>query len=696
HVLSNFFDYPVNQIKKFNLIKTAVELGQIKINELIQDRAPIALVTEIKSIYIKAINKFAKMLKDGFAGNDPNLEEAAHLFLKVIKSDDAEQKDKASAMYYYGHLIKEGFMGQRPNKNMGNDFILKAAKSGCAAAMNHYGGFLMGWIDNDVEKNAAAAYRWFLKAAKAGDHASMSNVGEILWFGVNGVKQNRKEAKKWLYKAANAGYLDAMILLSRDLFHEAFEEGVSVEEKEKLLKEAAPLLCLANGSNYFDCLIRSDLLLTDEVIVKSQVRLDSEEKIATGLLLRDENTENDVLQNKDETESSNKPECKLASEVDLEGDRLLENKTIDHDLSQRKLKKIFRSKFELQPKDKVTALVNLAQLYFHGYVDGEKNIKKAFELLLPIAKNNYPEAMNYIGRLFLQETEEQKPNYKKAFKWFRGAAENGHVDSMVRLGSLILLSFDFSKNDQSLSDALFWFQKADSLGSNDAAAYLEICENLLKENAELDVTDEEISRFIEVNDVSNPNKSLHSLVMPSKIEDDIINEDKDDHVEIPQSDDSLINVVFSNDSINECKVTEPLDDVRINVQSVNNNPKFQREQLRRIGLLKKNQEVNYSHKILKLSAKNQLIVNMLLDRTIKFKNVDYTQLVNLFKDPFFENQVSVIKSKSGCVITAKNYKTLDYVAASTHKKHNKTYDGLNPFFARDLLKILALFGHTEG
>ncbi|MDP1723214.1 MAG: hypothetical protein Q8L85_00740 [Alphaproteobacteria bacterium] len=47
------------------------------------------------------------------------------------------------------------------------------------------------------------------------------------------------------------------------------------------------------------------------------------------------------------------------------------------------------------------------------------------------------------------------------------------------------------------------------------------------------------------------------------------------------------------------------------------------------------------------------------------------------------------------MITAKNYKTLDYVVASTHKKHGQTYKGLNPFFAKDLIEILALFGLKE-
>ncbi|MDP1975455.1 MAG: tetratricopeptide repeat protein, partial [Alphaproteobacteria bacterium] len=627
-LLYKFSDDFLDRKNVFSFIKTAAELG-----------------------HIGAISSFANILMDKFADNDPDLPEAANLFLKVIKSNDAEQKDKAEAMYYYGLLVKDGFMGQRPNKNMGNDWILKAAKSGCAAAMNHYGGILMGWVDNDEEKNVAAAYKWFLKAAKKGDPASMYNVGRMRWCGAKGVKNDTKLAKDWLSRAAkleNAVYPDAMLLLSSCLIKESLEGNISAEKKNELLNEAARLLCLLNDLNYFN----------DPVV-------------------------------------SAEP---LASKVDL--NRLLTKNfnvtsNFKSDLKDIKINNninTIRSKYIPSIEEKIDAYVDLSKLYYNGHVDGEKNIKKAFELSLPIAKNNHSEAMYFIGVMFLQDVDGQGPNHKKALKWFRRAAENGHVDSMVRLGALIIFSLDFSQNDQSLSDALFWLQKAASLGNQDAAAYLEVCENSLKEIDELDVANEEVLRFIEAQNVKN----FHPLIMSSNIEDSKNDVNKNDYIETVQLDDTLINVVFSDESINEVDVTETTANMSRSVECVNSNPKFKREQLRKIGLLKKNQESkeNDIH-FLKLSEKNQLIIDALLDKSTKYKNVDYTQLVNLFADPFFENQVSVIKSKSGCVITAKNYKTLDYVVASTHKKHNKTYDGLNPFFARDLLKVLALFGLTE-
>lgn len=667
YILNKYFDGPISQAKSFHLMKTAAQLG-----------------------HMQASRKYAQMLKDGFAGHEPNLKEAADLFLKVIKSDDAEQKDKSSAMYHYGRLLKEGFEGQRPNMNLGYDWILKAAKNGCPSAMNHYGGFLMGWMDDNVEKNMAAAYRWFLKAAKAGDHASMINVAEMLWFGVKGVKQNRKAAKEWLYKAVNVGYLDAMILLSRDLLSEALEEGVSVEDKEKLLKEGARLLSLAYDCNYFSCLVGSDLLLINKN--KSKFNSFPDIKFDNDTLLTDKNIESDTSEQSDVVQISVEPYVALKTKHIISLDQLLKNERIVHDKTQKKIKALIRCAFSVDLKDKVNSLVNLAELYFMGYVDGEKNIKKAFDLLLPIAKNNHVAAMNYVGKLLLQETEEQKPNYKKAFKWFKRAAENGHADSMVRLGSLILFSVNFFENDQALSDALFWFQKAHSLGNKEATEYLVICENLLKENAELVVTDEEISDFVEVYDASTSNKNLHPLVIPNKLEDNDIHINKDECVEASEFDDALVHVV-----LDECVVKKNLNYINKDVQYAKNNPKFQRQQLRKIGLLKKSQE-NKENNIndFKLSEKNQLIVDMLLDKSVKNKNIGYAQLVNLFEDPFFENQVQVNTTKSGCIITAKNYKTLDYVVTSTHKKHNRDYDGLNPFFARDLIKILVIFGLTEG
>ncbi|MDP1723216.1 MAG: hypothetical protein Q8L85_00750 [Alphaproteobacteria bacterium] len=596
----------VDQIKAFNLFNVASENGQLN--------AMIAL---------------GEMYLDGLEGVGCNSEEAAKCFLS------AAEKEDVNGMYLYGVLLKKGFMNQESNINKGNEWILKAAKKGCVAAMNHYGGSLMGWVEDVKEPSTKAAYNWFLKAAKMGDKASMFNVGEMLWWGCGGIKENRQRAKEWLLKSANDGYLDAMIVLATHLLGESYGENLSFKQKKVLLNEAVRLLKIAYDNHYF-----ADLLDFNELKSKKNV-LDSVDKDKFRVKFSD------------------------------------------------------RSAFRPKAEDKVIVLINFATLYIQGYVDGQKNIQKSIELILPLAKNNYPEAMDFMGRIFLEGDEGQELDHQKAAQWYKRAAENGFEPSMMKFAKLIIMSPYLIKSDDNLKEALFWLQKAESLGIDEARNYLEMCENLLNENAELEISDNDI---LEKNDISDHNiidfKQLNTPIELQEI-DVVENNNNNNIIFLSEIENCSINVDFNDenniivdDALELVESSNILDE---NVQQ-SKNPKYIREQLRKLAELKRKQEDNKNFLNKELSAKNQLIVNMLLDRTIKFKNIDYTQLVNLFADPFFENQVSVIKTKSGCVITAKNYKTLDYFVASTHNKHNKTYDGLNPFFARDLIEILALFG----
>jgi uncharacterized protein len=595
----------VDQIKAFNLLKVSSENGQLD-----------------------SMNSLAEMYLEGLDIIGCNVEEAAKLFLS------SAEEENANGMYLYGLLLKKGFMNQEPNINKGNEWILKAAKKGCVAAMNHYGGVLMGWVENVKEPSRKAGYNWFLKAAESGDNASMFNVGEMLWWGCGGVKQNRQHAKEWLLKSSNKGCVDAMIVLAAHLLGEVSEENFSFEQKEALLKEAVRLLKLAYDSHYFDNLFNTEL--TDLFVVK-------------------------------------------------------ENMLTSINKGNFRLKLSDRSLFRLKIKDKIIALINFAKLYCEGYVDGQKNIQKAIELILPLAKDNDPEAMDFMGRAFLA-SDGNELNHHKAAKWYKRAAENGYEPSMIKFAKLVILSSYLNKSDDNLKEAFFWLQKAESLGMDEARDYLEMCEKLLKENAELEVSDNDI---LEKNDISNhSNVDFKQLDAPIELQEIKIDVSQNNIIDLFESDDCSINVDFTDENNiivdNEFDSIKSLNIVDKNVQQ-SKNPKYIREQLRKLAELKKEQQNNNNAEKKDLSAKNQLIVNMLLDKNIKFKNIDYTQLVNFFNDPFFENQVSIVKSKSGCVITGKNYKTLDYVVASTHKKHGQTYDGLNPFFARDLIKVLALF-----
>ena len=117
-------------------------------------------------------------------------------------------------------------------------------------------------------------------------------------------------------------------------------------------------------------------------------------------------------------------------------------------------------------------------------------------------------------------------------------------------------------------------------------------------------------------------------------------------------------------------------------QKLGNNPKFIREQLRKLG--KKKLEID------RLAEEHRMPTDTNRDTVERIKSLDAklndNDIFKLFKDPYFKNEVLVSGTKSGIKV-----KSIRGFSTSTHRKHAKDYDGYHRNFLKDLKKVLESF-----
>ena len=86
-------------------------------------------------------------------------------------------------------------------------------------------GYCYQYGKNGLKENEAEAFKWYRKAADAGNVDAMGKVGYFYYYGLGGVKEDKIEAFKWDKKAADGGNSVAMYNLGQD-----YANGYGVEE----------------------------------------------------------------------------------------------------------------------------------------------------------------------------------------------------------------------------------------------------------------------------------------------------------------------------------------------------------------------------------------------------------------------------------------------------------------------------------
>jgi uncharacterized protein len=574
-----------------------------------------------------------------FMPENSSLEKSALYFCKAAEMGYPE------SAYRYGLSLLQGFEGQEPNKEEGEKWILRSAEQGFGAAIIGLGQMCLDQA-YDMEKVVCSekldeAYEWFKKAAETGNPVFEYNLGALLLLKKFGPNFLLSLAEKYLLDSASKNYKLSILLLSC-YYHEASKICSSKNDKRQKLKKIESWIEKAYQAGCFDDFLKGEQ--------------------SKDLLKLEEHCDSYLFEPMEDQQSQ-----------DLD-------KKVGQCFNYLYIPVFFS--VGMDDRCRVKLLYNLALIRYKKHFRDSKQMKEVYNIFQVCANKGHVLSMYKLGELWQKGFCNQKSNLDKAVKWYLRAAEQNYGPAMVALANLYVSSHDVADSSQKLKDTLFWYEKAKSLGEISARDFLKISENLQEEIAASEVE----SEVTLVENVINQRIDESFDFEDIKIDIQSDKNHENQKVESPREEFEL-SVHFENENLVEEKCSNFVTD------QVIDNPKYIRDQLKKMGLLKKKIETKENKQnILVLSSHNQKIVDMLKDKMIKNKNIDFTQLVNLFTDPFFEGQVTVEKSKSGCIITAKNIKTLDYAVASTHKKHNKSYDGLNPAFAKELLKILDVFG----
>ncbi len=311
-----------------------------------------------------------------------------------------------------------------------------------------------------------------------------------------------------------------------------------------------------------------------------------------------------------------------------------------------------------------------AEIIERGFEGQLPDLPRAFSLYKELADDGYSLAMHNAGILLGQGFRGQAPDDKRALKYLTRAADKGLSKSMLVLGIYYL-----SKNN--ISDAIFWLEKARINRNGIAERYLEIA----KQSAfDLKAAAESTHIVEEPSDRQLTQLTIKPVSAPQPSVGETDSEDEEDRSD--SSDDEELKTELSIEIHADTAESPHSSKPNFDFRKFSNNPKFIREQLRKLGRKKaKIDQLAEEHR--EPTAGNSEIIERIKSLDAKLNDRD---IKKLFKDPCFKNEVLVSKTKSGMKV-----KSIKGISAGTHRKHTKDYDGLHRNFLKDLRRVLESF-----
>ncbi|HBH19344.1 MAG TPA: hypothetical protein DDX14_10520, partial [Cyanobacteria bacterium UBA9579] len=603
------------------------------------------------------------LLQDGFDGQVPDKKKALELYLQ------AAEKGELEAMYNAGFLLQDGFEGQKPDKNQALKLYLRAAEKGSREAMFD-AGFLFKDGFEGQEPNKTKALELLLRAAEKGMPEAMFNAGNLLHMGFEGQEPDKKQALYWYLQAAEKGIPDAMFNAGF-LLQDGFEGQKPNKTRALELFLRAAEKGLPAGMHGAGFLLQNgfDGQVPDKKkalcwYLQAAKKGTPEAMFNAGLLLS-------------EGFEGQEPDKKWALKLYLQA----------------------------AEKGMPAAMFNAGNSLSKGFEGQEPDKKRALVLYLQAAEKGMPAAMFNAGLLLIcgQSSDEYKA---LGIHYLVKAAEI--MDAKVSVRSMIALEMfylgNYGEKYINIKSALFWLQKAASF-DNDNADVKSMLEHTKKfsleepgAGAEAEAGAEKILQGI----IERAEQPL--LASASETETGIPNKlrikgeeaavkaagaaSADSEEELVTELGTPAEVAAGAAQASALVVThESRKEERLNAKGL-------REKLRTLG---EAEEKLMKEALVKgdLLENSKITVGKIFRDTATTATItsyfDWKELTELFEDPFFKSQVSITKTKSGCMISATNLANGKYATASTHNKHTKGYKGLHPAFIRDLQKILSLF-----
>jgi len=548
-------------------------------SEIVQEPAPIpnefmdsGEVVEVKELHYflkwsKDYKASCKMIYDNNSGQDGFLK-AEKLLLseaekgnvlalfdlgKLYTTDKIGGKDDAKSDRYYAEALK-GLMEIEPYSCCLYPFEPKhpwqRVKPKDMRAYVWYRIGKMHCYGLGTEKNETEAFKWFERAAIAGNKYAQFSLGNMYFYG-SGVEQNYDKAFSWYKASASQGqpyaqyavaqmYADGQAVAKDDAESQAYYmQALAGFLKLEANDQADDNLFYKLGRMYMHGLgTEKDNAKAFDYFKRSAEMNNKNAQFEYGkALLYGENTDQDIPQGLDMIQKAvalGNTNAKrflaieyisgehIEQEVDRGIDMLTELADNGDTLSAYKLGKIYLSgKIVYKDLDKAEkylrqasndnneyAMYALGKLYLS---DDKKDISKATALLEKVCNNDTlkPYAAYTYAKLLLEDNEFH--DAKRAIQLLKDSADSNHWCSFL-LGKLYLFGNDDTERDK--AEAIKWLTKSAEAGNEYAAALIQHSEDY--ENAML--TNSIFGLFISLSRMIEYDYSRTQHKMQSKVD----------------------------------------------------------------------------------------------------------------------------------------------------------------------------------
>lgn len=356
-------------------------------------------------------------------------------------------------------------------------------------------------------------------------------------------------------------------------------------------------------------------------------------------------------------------------------------------------KKVFQWSLRAAEQDDPKALFNVGYEYAKRSVtkknilQAKKAYKRAVEILKSRTELDKQEKSLLRVSLYNYAALMKDIDSNTTYIYMLQAAERGYSPAMRALAGYYL-SF---KTPDALAKAFFWIKKAQELNDPKAQTLFEAATKRVQESEDASKDDKNLVECVE------------SLEQP-KVEDSLEFDSSSAALEVVDSPASVSaspqESSSSSDSSDEEIITA--DDYTITPQEIDQwkeeqakwkqdikNPKFVREKLREAHQSFQNKQEVQERPTLSSSAEK--IIKTLGDKETR-NQITIDNLFSLFEDPYFQGQVDMFKTTDGYAIVSYNFfsgKTK--TTTGTHRKHNKSYKGLDPNFLKSVAELVEEF-----
>lgn len=511
-----------------------------------------------------------------------------------------------------------------------------------------------------------SALSFFLRAAELGCTASMNKAALYEYFGFDGHAPNEEKALELWKVSAHMGDAEAMFALG------TLEEKLYHAKKSPTLDKA--LFWFEKSANEGFALAALSAALIENQDYSGHKRNTLATLKWCTIAAKKGNTESMLLAGNVEASNENYEKAREWYRLAVNA-KEMRGMTALAQLEMYDFNNLNKARywFNLAVNEgDFEAMFKLATL------DMNLNQARALDLFVKAANLGHAKAMTNAGVMELRGFKGHPANPQKALEWFLKAAEKGDATGIFNASQLLLRLNDPSK----MKDVMFWLNKACDLEYTPAIHCLDAMKNHKEKNDEelLKIHKDAMPYEEDFSDII----SLHSKKSDADIV--IIKEPsifkQDDPIEVSPHEEENWEDALSDELIGYFDFS-----------------KYQQTEVDASIIRSHYQKIDeISHKIStftisldNLSSKNKLIWDSLNDSNA---TVTLSELIHFANDEVFDGQFLHCPTTSGIIFCFSHQKR--YGTVSTHRKHNKSYKGVDRNFAREFRDMVRNVLSLEG